>query len=359
MYDLEVCLPVSGVGKYNQRLFDFKRYGLLNIKNCKIKVVLLEGIEHISNLELDWPPNVTPQRVHNAKNNYVTSKICDYYTKTVNNAPLDARWYVKLDDDSINDIDRLVKNLDYHFDYDDPHYLAAEAEPNFVEEEHEILRKSKLEWVLQRRTPALHEWEACIISKKAMEKISKCPDAQNYLTMRAAIHSGPGDQAPAIAALLAKIHPIRCPFISKDPVLEDFSLFGGGMNHIHYMARDIDFNMYQLLVCRVAPEIAVESGYLEIGTELYDHLLNQEFVFYNSKGTTLGMVKLVKPCVIENYYHPNEVIWRVRNGKLQFIGTNGQPTTIFDQVEDGLFSGPVLGNMDTTHYLRKLIPVRK
>ena len=130
------------------------------------------------------------------------------------------------------------------------------------------------------------------------------------------------------------------------------------MNHIHYIARDIDFSQFQLLACRVSPSIAAGDGYLDMKSPLYHEVLNNEFVFYNSDNTTLGVIKLASPCVIDNYSHPNECIWRIQDGKLQFVGIGGQPTTIFDRLDNGnIFSGLVIGT-SVTNNLRKLVPVK-
>jgi hypothetical protein len=357
MYDLEICLPVSGSGKYFNRLLDFKRYGLLNVR-CKIKLVLLCGNEKIPNLEQDWPDGVDAISVSN-RTNYVTSKICDYYLKTLNEHPLNARWYFKIDDDSVNDISGLINNLDRYFDHTDACYLAAYADENFGQEEHDTLERVGLSNVLSGMIPCFHEWEACIISRAAIEKINNCPTAQSFLKSRAELQSGPGDQSISIAALLAKVYPMHCPFISKDPILEEFSYFGGNLNHVHYIARDIDFGQFQLLVCKISPKIALEEGYLNVNNDLYRELLNSDYVFYNSNKTTLGIIRFLEPCIIGNYSHPNEIIWKIKDDKLQFIGIDGRPTTIFEKIDNGnLFSGPVIGT-DVKHYLRKLISIDK
>ena len=360
MFDLEISMPVSGIGKYGVRLNDFKRYGLLNVKNRTVRLVLLTGSERINNINIGWPANVEVLVSPNQRHDYLTSKICDYYSKALNSTlQLDAKWYMKLDDDSATDVDRLMTNLEYYFDYNEPFYLATFGDTEFSSEEIECLKKTKMESILNTRIPVLHEWESCIISQKALQKIRQSPEALMYLVARTSIRSGPGDQTIALAARMAKIYPMHCPFLCKDPVLEDFSYFGGSLNHIHYVARDIDSGQFQLFVAKVSPNIAVSDGYLDTNSPLYKELENQEFVFYNSHNETLGIVKLSPPCIIEKYSHPNECLWRIRDNKLQFIGSSGLPTTIFDRTDNGnLFVGPVLGATDMTHYLRKLTPVK-
>lgn len=57
MYDFAVILPCHlEETKYLERIYDFRKYGLLNIKNSKIKVFLLSGSGVVpSDLKSGWP----------------------------------------------------------------------------------------------------------------------------------------------------------------------------------------------------------------------------------------------------------------------------------------------------------------
>ena len=69
MYDINFVLPIS-VSKdiYSQRLIDFKKFGILNIKDKKVLVTLLKGTETISDFDIGWKENVTVEIISSEYN---------------------------------------------------------------------------------------------------------------------------------------------------------------------------------------------------------------------------------------------------------------------------------------------------
>jgi hypothetical protein len=58
-YDLEVLLPLSAKGKYQQRMQDFQKTGLLNHHGQNLHVTLLIGTEEAELFTAGWSYPVT------------------------------------------------------------------------------------------------------------------------------------------------------------------------------------------------------------------------------------------------------------------------------------------------------------
>jgi hypothetical protein len=69
-------------------------------------------------------------------------------------------------------------------------------------------------------------------------------------------------------------------------------------------------------------------------------LAGKDFVFGRLDGTIVcGSITLAEDGKIGGYWHPNEASWRFSKGDLAFLDVNGNPTTVFDQLEvtDGAY----------------------
>jgi hypothetical protein len=243
-YDLEII--VSTCLKYQSRFRDFKKYGLLNIKDKKIKVnVILSNLEAIWDIENDWPVGVDVKIITESNYCYIQN-LYNFFLK-FDLEKLNSRWIMKVDDDSVTDVSGLINNLDQFYDHNESYYLAANCSkfenvggygpeywclPEYVD----CLEKYKqFVFLLQ------HETECCVISKKGFQKILKNKEALNLLSCRSKAFGGCTDCTLAFASSIAKVYPIDCPFLTHLPELQKFSLLPGGFkNHIHLISREVE-----------------------------------------------------------------------------------------------------------------------
>ena len=106
-YDLEILIPVSLTGVYSARLNYFLKSGLRNVKDHKVLLNLLIGTESLPELAHNFPENVEVRKIKSDLCHPAT-KIYDFYS----NYNFDqSKWIMRIDDDSITDIDRIMNFL--------------------------------------------------------------------------------------------------------------------------------------------------------------------------------------------------------------------------------------------------------
>ena len=95
MYDLEILVPAeTAVEAIKIRFNDFKKWGLLNIKERKIKLILACSPNNDLNfLKSDWPENVDVE-VLETPYKHVAQRIYFYYSDYAK--PNTAKWYQTL-----------------------------------------------------------------------------------------------------------------------------------------------------------------------------------------------------------------------------------------------------------------------
>jgi hypothetical protein len=240
-YDLGVVVPVCG--KFKERLEDFKKYGLVNIGERKVLLNLLFSNENLDGIESGWNKNIEVNVVKSECPNYV-SNIYRFYAM-LDPENIGYKWLIKVDDDSCTDIDGLLSNLDEFYDWRENFYLAATPtefraaldgdEGNlYPDYSHLLSNYRRIAHFLR------NEIESGIISSAALKKILTNETSSNLIKFRSRLHGGYGDCLIAIAAAMAKVYPVDCPFMTHLPLLENFSLVGGTLNHIHMIARNIE-----------------------------------------------------------------------------------------------------------------------
>lgn len=237
-YDIEILLPVCR--RFSSRVEDFKRYGLLNTSGHRVLVRVLLSDEDLEGVEEGWPVNVDVMTKKYDCPDHV-SNIYRFYAD-MDSGQLESKWFMRVDDDSCTDVGGLLSNLDAFYDWEGFFYLGdlttfgqvLEAFEGNVYKDYKYLLGD-----LNKIAPYLNnEIECGIVSKGAMAKILGCKKSFELLRQRSKLRGGYGDCVTAVAAAMAKVFPIQCPFISHLPKLSEFSLFGGRLNHIHAVSRD-------------------------------------------------------------------------------------------------------------------------
>lgn len=234
-YDLEVIVPVCS--RFAQRIEDFKRYGLVNIKNRKVLVNTIASNENIEGIDEGWPKGVDVNFIKSDCPDHI-SNLYKFYVN-LNPDALKAKWLIRLDDDSCTDVDGLLSNLDLFYDWTDKHYLgdlndfawAVRVGEVYDEYKHLLGEYEKVAMLLK------NEIECGVISHGGLVHILNNEKAMSLLRHRSELRGGHGDCVVALAAALAKFYPTNCPFITHHPLIDEFSLFGGVKNHIHLIAR--------------------------------------------------------------------------------------------------------------------------
>ncbi len=237
MFDLEVLVPVHPEGRWLERLEAFRRFGLLNIGQARVRVVLLAGTFALSTQGWDGIEQVV---VLNSESNHPARKIyAAYYAMTLGHIR-GARWFLRVDDDSTTDVGGLLAHLDRSCSWREPHHLAGHLCSDVHPVYEGMLREVGAERLLREDGQALagHEWEASVTSQAAMLRALSYPQARELLCRVCDYEGGFGDQCLALCCRLAGFFPASVPFLSPFDRLDQLSLWGGSLFHIHYLRPD-------------------------------------------------------------------------------------------------------------------------
>ncbi len=245
LFDLEILLPVHPTGKWLDRLESFRRFGLLGGEHLRVRLALLCGtwaldpaLCHAS----AWS-GIESVAVVSSTTDQPAAKIYNYYANVLPKQGLQARWYLRVDDDSLTDISRLVAHLDATLDWRDPLHLTGTVLTDTQEPYAAVLRELGGERFLRGagHCEVFHEWEHSLSSYGAMERILANPLAREFLCRVALLPDGYGDHCLSYAARAAGIPLSQAPFLSAHCRLNEFALFassGDGFFHIHFLSTD-------------------------------------------------------------------------------------------------------------------------
>lgn len=313
-YDLMLMIPFTGaLPKYLDRLEFFKKYGLVNPGTKKIGLKAIVGADEVPGITSGWPSWLDVEVIKNDAT-HVASKMYEYFYK-IRLEELDSRWYAKIDDDSVNDLDKLINNLDHYYDYSREYYVCADV----WRDEHPIdvdcaIKSGFGSWfVPDRKVPIWREKEGSFISLGAMQRILQTPAAVNIMKLRAGIHDGSGDLAFAYAARAAKIYPLDCEFLNSEPRMGKYSVFGGKYNHIHYVAPDINPRNADLLMGKY------RTNRIFGPWVLFDNWQSLECLHFNEDNT-------ITP------FKDDRCFWIFEDEKLLFLNENGKNSYEFNTV---------------------------
>jgi hypothetical protein len=237
-YDLEIVLSVCS--KYSERIEDFKKYGLLNIRDKKVFLNILLSNEDIKDIEVGWPTEIEIKVIRKNSDDFIKN-LYDFIFN-LNPKEMESRWFMRVDDDSSTDVYGLIENLDKFYDYKSPYYLASgPSKFDAANMENYVLDNyiSELKHYKEIINNLFHEIECCVISNFALCKIFENENSMNLLKKRSETEgSGATDVVLAFASSMAKIYPLDCPFLTPWPLISNFSLIGGIKNHIHLISRN-------------------------------------------------------------------------------------------------------------------------
>lgn len=319
MFDLEVLVPVSS--KFSERLEDFKKFGLVNLARRKVLVSVLVSGEAIEGVDSGWPTGAAVEVVREESPEYVAN-LYRHYTKMNPSSPR-SRWFARIDDDTCTDVDGLISNLDSFYSCDLPYHLGEMNPFQYARAGEEGRVYDQYKSLLGRFEPISsllkNEIECGITSAAGLSRILGNPSSLDLLKKRAELKGGFGDCVVAIAAAMAGVYPVDCPFVTHLPLIQDFSLFGGIKNHIHKISR---VPIGQNFGGRASPEgfSLIMKAALDSPNESETALIGRRFVF--EEKDSVKIVELKKGYVAKIKMDNRVYNWFEQDGNLFILFGN-------------------------------------
>lgn len=313
IYDFEILVPAdTGIESIKKRFIDFKKYGLMNIKDHTIRLVIAASKNNdIDFLKIGWDDKIEVV-VHETPYEHIAQRIYDYYASFAK--PNTAKWYVRMDEDSITDIGGLYENLERAFDSEKDYHIGGDFNDDIQDIERKILENLGFGWWL-RSGVLKHEHEMSVTSRSAMEKILNGEKSKEYFKIRRQFEDGYGDHGLCLAARMNKIYHASAYFISKEPEIKNLSIFGGYLNHIHWIERERTPNILRWL--DLHSESKNESN------EFMKEFIEKVHVITNKNEQKGHFIKILKNNVLEIPKKPewekNIGLWTVKNNKMYAI----------------------------------------
>lgn len=347
MFDLEIALPVCiKQPQYKNRYDEFKKFGLANIKH-KVHVTVIHGAHEKPDLT-GWSSDLSVSAVE-WPHDHPASKIADYYSNLLQNSPVKARWYMKLDDDSFTDVATLIECLDAEHDYNEPFYIVNGMNNNLDWVEFDVLRKyDMMRYVSNPKAKLWHEWEACVLSHGFVEKM-RTQEMIGLWRFRSTFHQGSSDQTLGIVSKMLKVPPIEAYFMSKEAIVYHLSIFGGTLAHIHDLAPDRNAHLWDMVKKQLDPGSHRDKWLSENGSTFDFYAVNE---IEEKKITTL---RLLPNGRIEGQTHDNESMWTDYFApRIEFFSGESVKTSTFNPAGDGTWRGPYAFDEKITHLLKRV-----
>ncbi len=354
-HDIEFVVPVSTHGHFADRLTDFVNYGLLNMADKRVLVTFLAGTHKLPSIAL---ANANHRIVAHAVD-HPAPKIYSFFSRLDRSHAARVRWLAKVDDDSVTNVAGLVDQLDQEYDYTKDCYLLADASFSFLPQYWNLLSFIGAKNIsTPRRTnhpkfQAITEWECSIFSQSALRSLVSCAPAMQFLQRASEHPSGYGDQCTALAARIAKIPICDVPFMTKDPAVEEFSLFGGRFHHLHFLARDKGWIWKRFqTVLEMHPSCDLSAKLSDEDRMLFMCIAEKSAKLYRNNGEFIADIKLLRDGRLQAC-NANESYWEIVDKTLVFRDIRGAITTLFDKYDAiaGRFTGSFRPNPNVRHTL--------
>lgn len=345
-YDLNVILAIKAGESFRTRLEHFKKLGLINVKDRRAHVTLLlnrSHRRHCSELAAGW--NGVPVSLLEMASPQPISKVNGFYL-WLRNADLHSKWHLRVDDDSITDVDRLLCFAETRFGDAAIHLMAS---PSYIESGPPIFADYFAQHKMRIPTMA-HEHKASLTSIAALEVVLNNTQACSFLEETGLLFERPADRALALAMHLCNVPTSSCSIMTKVFAQTEMSLTGGRYAHIQNVPWDnVEFTTM------VA---ALLSGNLRGLRDSDEHwFVNRPLQFGRCASFPVSNLRLLDDGNVEGYTHPNEARWERRKNAIVFTRLDNFPTTVFSSVlefgSNRWLFGPHLDEI-TYHYLREI-----
>lgn len=241
MYDitflLSCCISKDTKKRHRDRLLFFKKYGLLNFKNHKIKVLL--NINKDNNPDdpilKSWDYDT---EVLISEHNHIAPKSYYFFSNLKEKHISDTKWLMRIDDDSLTNVAHLLDLLNKKFNYTEPLYLMSKDSIAHKRESvyHDILRRYDLSKYIYEPY-STRELESCLISQAALSNIANYSLSNNFLksVIEEVGDEGHGDALMSCVAQEANCKIKMVDYMSWYPRWD--KLVNKELSHIHFIFR--------------------------------------------------------------------------------------------------------------------------
>jgi hypothetical protein len=229
---------------------NFSKFGLLNIQTSKVELnalVFKDDLDKFEKIKSNFNSNINI-KIWSSHDDSVQEKIHTYLQDNFTDLQSNRRWVMQVDDDSSTDVNNLLNLLDFYYDCTDPVLLTTCKVYNDFNKKEESIRlfRKYLKQPMDFKTmffdkKFIHRlsgntWETGIISHGGMSKIYKTINTTSFFNDFKQIRlSSAGDRWFDFLGYLCKIPTIISPILSHFNFIDNFSLNGGSVCHIHYL----------------------------------------------------------------------------------------------------------------------------
>ena len=346
-YDVNVMVLCHYRGVYRDRVPWFKLLGLVNRGRLRIHVTVVCSLgdgPFLEEIVANWPAGIDVTALEMESNKPVPKLNGAYLW--LREHPVQCRWTLRVDDDSVTDIGGLLVRQETRFGRSAVHIMNS---PHAVPVDDRILVDIR-KYLVDHDLPVFeftNEYEAALTSAAGLQRVFDSPQACQFLAHTAAHLESPGDKCFTFASRIAGVPVAVTQGTSHGFDRGELSIAGGNLQHIHYV--DWEESSFRKLLW--AFEYGVRTV---VPPEHLDALCGGSFQFGRGVGEPLAVLTLREDGRLTGTSHSNEARWRATADALHFENDLGQPTTVFDTLLTGRHGRWLIGPSIVTpqhHYL--------
>jgi hypothetical protein len=354
MYDLILCVLAT---TKNDRLSIFSKIGFKKTDKYKTKIIYL--------IDNETKPDFLDGEWHNSNCTFPMR-----FSQYLKNTDEDFRWIMQVDDDSCTDLEKTIDLLDKSYDHTDAVCLTGSSSyylylPRYIDQT--IIKETCLcHGIDPRLQQSLREvnfidskdlnqftsmpyinngWENSVFSRKAVEKIQKNKNTQNFIDACLKNQPGFSDQVPFALANVSKIPISNCYFLSPMPNMEEYTAINetGRFSHIHHVTEHWDrLDIFEEIIKNKKSFANSE----QINKYLEDKIQGTDWLFFALKDG-----KIISRCLIKfgtnievlnyeitslNQFDFHDKNWSFQNDQFIIENQQGQKAT-FNKIKNNLY----------------------
>jgi len=271
----------------------------------------------------------------------------------------DSDWIMQVDDDSSTDIDKTIELLEQYYDPRDSLILMGGRNTDLEMGLQNIIRIMNVPNFLFASadiskfdtTPYfIHAWEPSIISRPAVERMQNWEGFREFMELCKSRRPTFSDQAPYVAARLAKVPIVECLFISPFCKNQDYSAINphGRFSHIHYVTEKWgEYEQFKRNMLEVKSNQPISKD--PNAGELWDFYADE-----NGRRRNIGILRLDTDGKIGIYNNFNERFWKHEGDSIVIMDENKSITCVMSKISEDKYSGLFVRNANVTHNIEKI-----
>jgi len=349
-YDVNVLVLFHYSGIYRERVNWFKSLGLVNILGRRVHVTAVCSLGDgpaAEEIASGWPAGVDLTILEMQSNQPVPklNGACLW----LQGQHIQAKWLLRVDDDSVTDIDGLLTRQEVSFGGSAVHLMNTPSAIPLTDALTQDLSQHLAEEGILLSSLG-NEYEASLTSEAAMRRIYGSDAACRFLRYAGEHFTDPGDKCLAFAARVADVPTATAHGMSHQFQRDGMSIVGGEYMHIHY----VDWNdecftemLWAFLYGsrgRIPPDILRSMEGRALG-------------FGRCFGYPLDDLTFAETGRLGGSGSANESFWKVVHDTVWLQDETGNPTTSFETLLTGRSGrwlvGPCLAE-NRMHYLGPL-----